>query len=495
MNSAVNPLLDFSDLPRFDAIHPAHVAPAVDRLLATARAAVESVATDACSATWDVVVEPLAEPLDELDRAWGTTPASQRGRARPMAQRVSHEYRQGHRLLHRPRAGFQALCTLSRARRRAFVRRARRREAAGRHERIARFPAGRRGIAGRAEGPPQGRGRGARGARGALRRQPARRHQRVGALHHRAQRIGGNSGTRGRRGARCGGSRRQARLEAHTAHAVLSAGRELRRQPRAPRNAASGLHDARFRSGGLPRVGQQPRHPAPPPAATRSRAASRLSELRLPLSLVPKMANSVDEVLVFLRDLARRAKPYAVRDYADLQAFAAAELGLVDLAPWDRAYASRSSKARKFTFSEQQVRRYFPEAKVLRIVRVATLYSISIRAGKAATWHADVRFFDVLDASGALIGQFYLDNYARPGKQGGAWQDDAINRRRAGAHVQHPVTYLHLQPFGAGRNRAGNLHPRRSDHPLPRVRPRPAPASDSRRGGGSLRHPGRRMGC
>ena len=72
MNSAVNPLLDFSGLPRFDAIRPAHVAPAVDRLLATARAAVESVATDARSATWDVVVEPLAEPLDQLDRAWGT---------------------------------------------------------------------------------------------------------------------------------------------------------------------------------------------------------------------------------------------------------------------------------------------------------------------------------------------------------------------------------------------------------------------------------------
>ena len=83
-----------------------------------------------------------------------------------------------------------------------------------------------------------------------------------------------------------------------------------------------------------------------------------------------------------------------------------------------------------------------------------TLYGISIRAGKAATWHADVRFFDVFDASGALIGQFYLDNYARPGKHGGAWQDDSINRRLTGAHVQLPVTYLICNlspPVGTGR--------------------------------------------
>ena len=162
------------------------------------------------------------------------------------------------------------------------------------------------------------------------------------------------------------------------------------------------------------------------------------------LSLVPKMAKSVDDVLLFLRDLARRAKPYALRDYAELKAFAAAELGIADLQPWDRAYASEKLKSRKFAFSEQQVRRYFPEGKVLEgLFRVAeTLYGISIRASEAATWHTDVRFFDVVDASGALIGQFYLDNYARPGKQGGAWQDDAINRRRAGAHVQHPVSYL-----------------------------------------------------
>ena len=162
------------------------------------------------------------------------------------------------------------------------------------------------------------------------------------------------------------------------------------------------------------------------------------------VSLVPKMARSVDEVLRFLRDLARRAKPFAERDYAELVAFAREHLGIVDLAPWDVAYASEKLKTARFAFSEQEVRPYFPEHKVLAgLFRVAeTLYGIAIRESRAPTWHPAVRFFDVTDATGALVGQFYLDNYARAGKQGGAWMDEAINRRRVGTKVQYPVAFL-----------------------------------------------------
>lgn len=162
------------------------------------------------------------------------------------------------------------------------------------------------------------------------------------------------------------------------------------------------------------------------------------------LSLVPKMANSVEEVQGFLRDLARRAKPFAERDYAELAAFARDDLGLADFAPWDLAYASEKLKAKRFAFSEQEVRHYFPEEKVLAgLFRVAEqLYGITIRASRAATWHPDVHFFDIADAEGTLIGQFYLDLYARRGKQGGAWMDDAINRRRVGGRIQHPVAFL-----------------------------------------------------
>jgi len=162
------------------------------------------------------------------------------------------------------------------------------------------------------------------------------------------------------------------------------------------------------------------------------------------LSLVPKMANDAAEVLAFLRDLGQRARPFAERDFAELAAFARDEPGLADFAPWDLAYASESLKAKRYAYSEQDVRQYFPEDRVLAgLYRVVeTIYGITIRAATAAAWHPAVRFFDIVDRDGALIGQFYLDLYAREGKQGGAWMDDAINRRRAGNKVQHPVAYL-----------------------------------------------------
>jgi oligopeptidase A len=162
------------------------------------------------------------------------------------------------------------------------------------------------------------------------------------------------------------------------------------------------------------------------------------------LSLVPKMAGSADEVLAFLRDLARRAKPFAERDFAELAAFARERLGLADFAPWDLAYASERLKLERYAFSELDVRHYFPEHKVLAgLFRVVeTIYGIAIRESRAATWHPTVRFFDLVDRDGALIGQFYLDLYAREHKQSGAWMDDAINRQRAADRLQHPVAYL-----------------------------------------------------
>ena len=162
------------------------------------------------------------------------------------------------------------------------------------------------------------------------------------------------------------------------------------------------------------------------------------------VSLVPKMARAPEEVLAFLRDLAARAKPFAERDFTELAAFAREELRLPDLAAWDLPYASEKLRQSRYSFSEQEVRQYFPEDRVLagmfRVVE--TLFGVHIREGAAAFWHPSVRFFDVLDRAGALVGQFYLDLYARAGKRGGAWMDNAINRRRRGTHVEHPVAYI-----------------------------------------------------
>jgi oligopeptidase A len=156
------------------------------------------------------------------------------------------------------------------------------------------------------------------------------------------------------------------------------------------------------------------------------------------------MARSTDEVLAFLRDLAERAKPYAERDYAELLTFARDRLDLAKLEPWDIAYASEKLMNERYAFSDEAVRQYFPEDTVLAgLFRVVeTIYGVRIRESKAETWHPSVRFFDVADQAGTTVAQFYFDNYAREHKQGGAWMDDAINRRRTASGLQIPVAYL-----------------------------------------------------
>jgi oligopeptidase A len=162
------------------------------------------------------------------------------------------------------------------------------------------------------------------------------------------------------------------------------------------------------------------------------------------VSLVPKMAQSPAEVLGFLEDLARRARPFAERDVAELRAFAAEELGMQTLQAWDLAYASEKLRAKRYAFSDQEVKQYFPEDTVIAgLFRVAqSLYQIRITPSAAPVWHEDARFFDIHDAAGTLVGQFYMDLYARETKRGGAWMDDAITRRRRGEGIQTPVAYL-----------------------------------------------------
>ena len=162
------------------------------------------------------------------------------------------------------------------------------------------------------------------------------------------------------------------------------------------------------------------------------------------VSLVPKMAQTPQQVLAFLEDLAAKALPFARKDYAELAQFAATELGLARLEAWDLAYASEKLRAARYAFSDQEVKQYFPEAKVMQgMFRVVeTIFGVRIEPDQAETWHPTVRFFRVNDAAGKLLGQFYLDPYARDTKRGGAWMDEAISRRRLGERVQAPVAYL-----------------------------------------------------
>ena len=163
------------------------------------------------------------------------------------------------------------------------------------------------------------------------------------------------------------------------------------------------------------------------------------------LALVSKMARSPNQVLDFVRDLARRARPFADQELRELAAFAAQELALPELQVWDRAYASEKLKEKRYAFSSQEVKRYFTEPHVLEgLFRlVETLFGVAIRHDPAApVWHASARYYRVFRGSQA-VAAFYLDPYARSGKHSGAWMGETRSRwLRPDGHLQLPVAYL-----------------------------------------------------
>ncbi|QJQ00043.1 M3 family peptidase [Herbaspirillum rubrisubalbicans Os34] len=161
------------------------------------------------------------------------------------------------------------------------------------------------------------------------------------------------------------------------------------------------------------------------------------------VSLVAKMAKSPSEVIAFLEDLGQRARPFGQKDYEELKSFAREKLGLDELKAWDSAYASEKLREQRYAFSEQEVKQYFPEPKVVGgLFQVAQqLFGVQIKPDTAPVWHKDVKFFRI-ERDGQLVGQFYLDLYARSGKRGGAWMDDARARRLTTQGVQTPIAYL-----------------------------------------------------
>ena len=162
-------------------------------------------------------------------------------------------------------------------------------------------------------------------------------------------------------------------------------------------------------------------------------------------SLATKMARDVNEVVQFLEDLARRAKPQAEQELAELKAFAA-EQGAGDLNPWDIGFWSERLREARYDISEEELRPWFPADTVISgmFAVVGKLFGIQFRQrDDVDTWHEDVRFYELVDDDGSVRAAFYLDMYARTGKRGGAWMDDArIRRRRADGSLQTPVAYL-----------------------------------------------------
>ena len=444
MNDIANPLLDLSSLPRFDAIRPAHVTPAIDALLSDARAAVERVATDAQPATWDRVAEPIADALDRLDRAWSAV-SHLNAVVNSPELREAYNASQGKLVaFHTDIAQDLRLYAKYRALRDAPTFAAL--EPAQRtlidHE-LRDFKLGGAELADADKARLK-----------ALNAELAELSTKfeentldsIDAWAHYvddAQELAGVPAdvlAAAQAAAQADGKtgwKLTLQMPCYLPVMQYAQDRSLRRRM----HEAYATHASELGAN---------------PAWDNGPVIERILVLRreeavllgyrnfAELSLVPKMARTPTEVTAFLRDLASRAKPFAQRDYAELVTFARAQLGLADLAPWDLAFASERLKTDRYAFSEQEVRQYFPEDQVLAgLFRVTeALYGVRIRVASAPTWHPSVRFFDIVDGSGMLVGQFYFDLYARENKRSGAWMDDAINRRRSGASFQHPVAYL-----------------------------------------------------
>ena len=162
------------------------------------------------------------------------------------------------------------------------------------------------------------------------------------------------------------------------------------------------------------------------------------------MSLATKMADTPAEVTSFLDGLAQRAKPFARSDMQELTQYAS-KLGINEMQAWDIAFVSEKLREDKYAFSDQEVKQYFPEAQVLLglFKVVETIFGVHVKKVQAPVWHSDAAFYEIGDKHGKVIGQFYLDLYARNNKRGGAWMDEAITRRKlAKNNIVTPVAYL-----------------------------------------------------
>ena len=164
------------------------------------------------------------------------------------------------------------------------------------------------------------------------------------------------------------------------------------------------------------------------------------------LSIASKMAESPQQVIDFLEELAEKAKPFAEKEVAELKQFAKDKLGMETLEPWDVAYVSEKLKEQRYNISDEELKPYFAVDNVLAGLFQLTekLYGVKITENNddIDTWHPDVKFYQIHNKQGELQAAFYLDLYARKNKRGGAWMDDYCPRFKFNGELQIPVAYM-----------------------------------------------------
>ena len=435
-----NPLLDFSDLPRFSEVRPEHVSPAMSQLLEQAEHAMVEVTADTFPADWLAISKTLDTATEQLGRAWGMV-----GHLQSVAD--TPELRAAYNAeLPRITDFFTRL---------------------GANETLyAKYKA----IAIDSLNPEQ-----ARAHTLALRNFVFSGAELTGAAKHRFAEIQ-------ERLAEISQTFSEHVLDATDAWSYVATAQELEGVPQDVLQAAQAAADADAVSGYklslkmpcyLP-IMQYAHHSSLREKLYRAHATRASAEFAHPqfdnsallqeilqlrqeeagllgfenhaqVSLASKMAESPDQVMAFLRDLARKAKPYAEKDLQEMREFARTALNMSDPQPWDWTYIGEKLKQARYDFSEQEVKPYFTAPTVMAglFKIVETLFEVSIRPDSAPVWHPKVEFYRI-ERAGQLVGQFYLDPGARSGKRGGAWMDDVRARwlRPDSGQLQTPIAHL-----------------------------------------------------
>jgi oligopeptidase A len=434
-----NPLLDFNDLPLFDQVRPEHVAPAMDELLGQAGQALAGVTQDSFPAEWDAMARMLDVATERLSRAWGVV-----GHLNAVAD--TPELRAAYN---------EALPRVT-----EFWTRL------GSDEKLyAKY---------KAIDPSRLQPAQRQALKNALRNFTLSGAELTGAAKERFAAIQ-------ERQAELSQKFSENALDATDAFAYYADADELDGVPQDVVSAARAAAEAEGKPGHkltlkmpsyLPvmqfghnrtlrerlyrayvtRASDQGDPKFDNSLLVREILALRQEEAKLlgyqtfaEVSVVPKMAESPEQVIGFLRDLSHRARPYAIKDVQDMRTFAAENLDLADPQAWDWPYIGEKLKEARYSFSEQEVKQYFPAPKVLAglFKIIETLFEVEIRRDHAPAWHPSVEFYRI-ERGGQLVGQFYLDPSARTGKRGGAWMDDVRARwlRPDSGVLQTPIAHL-----------------------------------------------------
>ena len=439
----MNPLLDFSGLPRYDSVQPEHVKPAIDSLIAENRTLVEQLTRPEAPASWDGFMQPLADAGERLSRAWGIVGHLHGVKDIPVWREAYNTQlpviTQYYAELGQNQALFAKLKALRASPEHAQLNATRQRIIANdvRDFRLS-----------GADLPTADKPRFQEIQQELAALEARFSENLLDATNAHGEHVSAEENVAGIPADVLHVAREAAQKDGlagwkFSLHAP-SYGPVMQYADHRPlRERMYRAYATRASEHGKPEWDNTPLISR---ILTLRQEAARLLGYRnyAEVSLVPKMADSPQQVADFLREIAAKARPHAEHDIAELREFAACELKLQALQSWDLSWAAEKLKQARYAFSDEEVKQYLPEPQVLAgLFRVIErLYGVQVLPDAAPTWHPTVRFFRI-ERDGQLVGQFYLDLYAREEKRGGAWMDEAITRRRlSNGCLQTPVAYL-----------------------------------------------------